>query len=297
LIDELQVYNRALSATEIQNIVNAGGNFGGQPQFLAESPMLPAGNLASLTLVQLQPAVQQAIAQLAAAGYNVGGLASAQLHIADLPGSLLGWTFDRNIWIDQNAAGYGWYIDVAASSNAGFAPVAGTNELEAIPTGPGFGHVDLLSVVTHELGHILGLSDDRGIDWMGTYLPVGTRRPPVAADPPIVTGASLALAPTSVTTTASAMPAAALRALPATAKLAVSGTAASAVPVTAGSLSAAGDMPTSSRWASPWSRDRATTKPADLIASSIDQLMNRANLLLRARVKRTLWNLFDGPIP
>jgi hypothetical protein len=82
--------------------------------------------------------------------------------IADFPGPWLGMAFPGAIWIDQNAAGYGWSLDPAAS--------------------PGAGKVDLLTVVEHELGHELGLADNTGTGLMGLYLAPGARRAPVSAD-------------------------------------------------------------------------------------------------------------------
>jgi hypothetical protein len=160
-------------------VIHTGG---GQPQFLAGAPKASAAGTASLTQSQLQPVVSQAIAQLATAGYNVSGLSNVQFHVAALPGSLLGLTYQNNIWIDPNAQGYGWYIDIFPSSNAAFTQVTSTDEVQAIPGSPAYGHVDLLTVVTHELGHVLGFASiDPGVldhDWMTATLGTGVRRAP-----------------------------------------------------------------------------------------------------------------------
>jgi PKD repeat protein len=154
----------------------------GSPQFFAGSPNAPARDATDLTQEQLQPIVAQAIAQLGNAGFNVRGLDQVKLYLASLPGSLLGLTYQHTIWIDQNAQGYGWYIDVSQGSNVAFTQVAGTNEFLALPDSPANGHVDLLTVVTHELGHVLGFpSIDSGIlghDWMTVTLGTGIRRYP-----------------------------------------------------------------------------------------------------------------------
>src|SRR6185369_12973970 len=97
----------------------------------------------------------------------------------------LGWTSQNTIWIDQTAQGYGWYTDVSPSSSAAFAQITGTNEVQAAPSSPAYGHVDLLTVVTHELGHVLGFASiDSGIlghNWMTATLGTGVRRSPDAA--------------------------------------------------------------------------------------------------------------------
>jgi hypothetical protein len=120
-----------------------GGGAGGQPQLWAGKPKSPTNDAANLTQEKLQPVFTHAIALIATAGYNVSALSQVQFHVADLPGSLLGWTYQQNVWIDQNAARYGWYIDVSPGSSTAFARVTGTNEFQASATSPAYGHVDL----------------------------------------------------------------------------------------------------------------------------------------------------------
>jgi hypothetical protein len=157
----------------------------GQPQFVAAIPK-SVGESANLTQEQLQPVVSQAIANLGAAGFNVSGLRQVDFRLASLPGSLLGLTYQNTIWIDQSAQGYGWYVDVSPSSNGSFTQVTGANEVQAVPGSPAYGHVDLLTVVTHELGHVLGFASiDASIldhDWMTATLGTGVRRYPDAAN-------------------------------------------------------------------------------------------------------------------
>src|SRR5262249_48488190 len=91
---------------------------GGAHPLMAES--LPGGLPAaqSLTLQQLQPLLDQAIASWRATGLNSQQLSildHLRLHIADLPGADLGLALQNNIWIDKNAAGWGWsFGDLAA---------------------------------------------------------------------------------------------------------------------------------------------------------------------------------------
>jgi hypothetical protein len=175
ILDNMSEQGGALGLDDIQLVQ-------GQPQFLAGTPTVPAPGVTDLTPAQLQPVVTQAIAQLATAGYNVSGLGLVQFHVAALPAALLSLTYQNNVWIDPNAQGYGWYIDAAPGSNAAFTLVPGTHELEAAPGSPAYGHADLLTVVTHELGHVLGFGsvDPRklGHDWMTATLGTGVRRLP-----------------------------------------------------------------------------------------------------------------------
>jgi hypothetical protein len=134
----------------------------------------PTGaNVAPLTAAELRPVVQEAIARWAAAGIDparLSVLSQVAVGIAEFPGPWLGMAFPGAIWIDQNAAGYGWYLPT---------PTDGS-DFPAAPGSPAYGKVDLLTVVEHELGHELGFGDTPGGGLMGVFLPTGTRRLPAA---------------------------------------------------------------------------------------------------------------------
>jgi hypothetical protein len=90
--------------------------------------------------------------------------------------------------IDTDAAGHGWFVDPTPFDNLEFlhAANAGGTDLYTDPTSAAAGHLDLLTTVSHELGHVIGLDDstssaDAG-DLMYINLVDGERRLPDATD-------------------------------------------------------------------------------------------------------------------
>lgn len=136
---------------------------GGSSLMLNLPPRETVGQPASITPAQIRPFLQAATHEWEAAGVDSAfihrRLAGASIHVADLPGSLLGETTDDEIWLDGNAAGYGWFIGGKRKDGGAFAVADGPTERIALPGSPAYGHVDLLTAVTHEVGHLLGLPD------------------------------------------------------------------------------------------------------------------------------------------
>jgi hypothetical protein len=156
--------------TAIQDILSwtiqttlAGRGAPSQPQLAAAGPA-PAGGAAALTPAELAPVARAAVARWAAAGLSAAQLAklnAVQFYIGALGGGALGLTRlgATVVWLDATAAGYGWFVDLTPAGDSEFAVVVATQELLARPGSPAFGRMDLLTVVEHELGHVLGLGD------------------------------------------------------------------------------------------------------------------------------------------
>ncbi|MDB5390552.1 MAG: choice-of-anchor domain, partial [Planctomycetaceae bacterium] len=122
----------------------------------------PAANPVSQTLSEkdLQSVAKQAIARWKATGLSSSQLAALNnIHfgVQSLPGGELAVRSKNVISIDQNAAGFGWYVDGSSKSDKAFPIKLTATEMEATGGSPAFGKMDLLTVVMHELGHVLGL--------------------------------------------------------------------------------------------------------------------------------------------
>jgi hypothetical protein len=143
------------------------------------------GSSEVLTMDALAPLLAVAIAQWAAAGASAAQIAqmqNAQIHISDLPNSgFLANSDAHGITIDNNAAGWGWFIDSTPADNAEFHTTAVPGQLAATG-GSAASHVDLLTVLVHELGHMIGLEHSNAPGVMNVALDTGERRLPDAAD-------------------------------------------------------------------------------------------------------------------
>ncbi len=151
--------------------------------FVVASPLTigaaapPQGSAALLSDTQLAPIVAEAQRRLEAQlGSQVDtALAGVQIKVADLSPRILGETSGKTIWIDDNAAGYGWFVDPTPGDNVEFAAAAGTNDLTAPPGTAASQRADLLTTVMHEMGHLLGYQHAAD-DLMQAVLPLGVRR-------------------------------------------------------------------------------------------------------------------------
>jgi hypothetical protein len=110
----------------------------------------------------------------------LAGLAAAKVQLADLPAGMLGETVGKTILIDRDASGYGWFVDPTPALDEEF---AGVDQLRTIDS-RAVDRIDLVTVVEHELGHVVGLNDLVAVtdDLMNGVLGVGVRRDPSHQD-------------------------------------------------------------------------------------------------------------------
>ncbi|MEN6407451.1 MAG: leishmanolysin-related zinc metalloendopeptidase [Thermoguttaceae bacterium] len=130
---------------------------------------------ASLTEAELNSIVAEAVRRLSAelGSYVTSTLASVHVKIANLDGATLAETDGTTIRIDDDAAGYGWFVDSTPSDDAEYAAVAGSTAMSALNGSAAADRVDLLTAVMHEMEHVLGYGHSS--DLMNAKLGVGTR--------------------------------------------------------------------------------------------------------------------------
>ncbi len=143
------------------------------PLMAAEGRVIPPADTPSLLSSDLKPIAEEALASWAVIGLDqqtVASLATVEYVITDLPGAMLGLAVHSTIFLDYNAAGHGWFIDPTPAVDDEFERI-GSGESLGASDSVASDSVDLLTVVSHELGHVLGLRD---LDLLADSLMSGT---------------------------------------------------------------------------------------------------------------------------
>jgi len=115
---------------------------------------------------QAERLLTTALARWEAAGVDTSSLQGIDARVADLGGRILGRAENGVIWLDDNAAGWGWFADPASRDDSEFSQRGNQGERN---------RMDLLTVLTHEVGHLLGADRDAGGVMQGA-LEAGVRR-------------------------------------------------------------------------------------------------------------------------
>src|SRR5262249_42533537 len=114
----------------------------------------------------VQPLFAEAISRWQANGADTSALHGVQVLIADLGGLTLGRADGGLLWLEHNAAEGGWCVGGAPRNDSEFTTPVDHSEV---------GRMDLLTVLEHEIGHLLG-RDHEADGVMQGALTAGTRR-------------------------------------------------------------------------------------------------------------------------
>jgi hypothetical protein len=175
--------------------LDAHGQTGGK-NLLAETAPAAIEAVDVLRTTELGPVVTEAVRLWThRAGVDQARLAGTTVRIVDQPGLVLGRAEDTVVMIDPTAAGHGWFVDATPWDDAEFQAIDGAGTFAARPGGLASGRVDLLTVVAHELGHVLGLDHvDEEHDVLAPTLGLGRRAlPPRATAPPLFAASATGL--------------------------------------------------------------------------------------------------------
>jgi hypothetical protein len=133
---------------------------------LVAATAAPAPVSDALRANQVRPLLAAALTRWQAAGADTSALHGIDVRVADLGGLTLGKAVGNRIWLDDNAAGWGWFADATPWDDFEFTTPGDQGEQ---------GRMDLLTVLEHEIGHLLGhVHEADGV--MQDTLTAGTRR-------------------------------------------------------------------------------------------------------------------------
>jgi len=136
----------------------------GGGSMIAAASDVDSGSASTLTQSELDAIATVVMSQwtdaLGAGDARLAAFADVRLVIGDLADGDLGDTQGNTIVLDADAAGAGWFVDVSPAENSEFRVRLDRNVFAAAPDSAAYDRFDLVTVVTHELGHMLGFDHD-----------------------------------------------------------------------------------------------------------------------------------------
>jgi membrane-associated phospholipid phosphatase len=159
-----QQLGRTVAGYVVDHVLKPRGNDGDDQLRAAAATPAPVNE--SLRAGQVQPLLAEALARWQAAGIDPSALNGITVHIANLGGLTLGKAVGGGIWLDDNAAGWGWFVDPTPRNDSEFTTPGNQGEQ---------GRMDLLTVLEHEVGHLLGRGHE-AVGVMQETLGAGLRR-------------------------------------------------------------------------------------------------------------------------
>jgi membrane-associated phospholipid phosphatase len=159
-----QQLGRTVAGYVVDHVLKPRGDDGDDQLRAAAATPAPVNE--SLRAGQVQPLLAEALARWQAAGIDPSALNGITVHIANLGGLTLGKAVGGGIWLDDNAAGWGWFVDPTPRNDSEFTTPGNQGEQ---------GRMDLLTVLEHEVGHLLGRGHE-AVGVMQETLGAGLRR-------------------------------------------------------------------------------------------------------------------------
>ncbi|MBW3597568.1 MAG: Ig-like domain-containing protein, partial [Planctomycetes bacterium] len=165
-------FTTEVDAAGLTMVIGSALRSASRAELLPEASVLDAASLQSL--------FDSAVARWGSAGVSLDALArlhTVDVRVAELSGDLLGLATADTVWIDADAAGHGWFMDDTPEEDEEFSPTAVDRVFGALDGGPADGRIALVTVLLHELGHVLGRDDHDG-GLMAEILAPGVRKTP-----------------------------------------------------------------------------------------------------------------------